>query len=65
MVGEAQRSRAPIQKLADLVSAYFVPAVVAISVLTAAVWLIWGPDPALTYALVNSVAVLIMRVHAH
>ena len=60
MVSQAQRSRAPIQKLADLVSSYFVPTVVAISVLTAIVWLIWGPEPAASYAIVNAVAVLII-----
>jgi Cu+-exporting ATPase len=60
MVAEAQRSRAPIQKLADLVASYFVPAVVAISLLTFVVWAIWGPDPAMTFALINAVAVLII-----
>lgn len=60
MVSQAQRSRAPIQKLADTVSAYFVPAVVIISIITAIVWSIWGPEPALTYAILNSVAVLII-----
>ncbi|WP_116107347.1 heavy metal translocating P-type ATPase [Lewinella sp. IMCC34191] len=60
MVNDASRSRAPIQKLADRVSAYFVPAVVAISVLTFIVWAVWGPDPALAYALVNAIAVLII-----
>src|SRR5690606_31985548 len=60
MVSQAQRSRAPIQKLADLVSSYFVPAVVGSSVLTAVIWFFFGPEPALTYALVNSVAVLII-----
>jgi Cu+-exporting ATPase len=60
MVSEAQRSRAPIQKLADLVAGYFVPAVIFIAVVTAIVWGIWGPDPALSYALVNAVAVLII-----
>lgn len=60
MVSQAQRSRAPIQKLADTVSSYFVPAVVLIAIVTAFVWLFWGPDPALTYAIVNSVAVLII-----
>ncbi len=60
MVSQAQRSRAPIQKLADHVSSYFVPAVVITAGLTAMAWLIWGPQPALTYALVNSVAVLII-----
>jgi Cu+-exporting ATPase len=60
MVSQAQRSRAPIQKLADQVSAYFVPAVVVIAIITAVVWFIFGPEPALTYAIVNSVAVLII-----
>ena len=60
MVNDASRSRAPIQKLADKVSAYFVPIVVAISVVTFAVWAIWGPEPALAYALVNAIAVLII-----
>jgi Cu+-exporting ATPase len=60
MVAEAQRSRAPIQKLADTVSGYFVPAVVAIAVLTFTVWSIFGPAPAMAYALVNAVSVLII-----
>nr|WP_284734649.1 heavy metal translocating P-type ATPase [Sphingosinicella terrae] len=60
MVAEAQRSRAPIQALADKVSAWFVPAVIAIAVAAFAVWAIWGPDPALSHALVNAVAVLII-----
>jgi Cu+-exporting ATPase len=60
MVGEAQRTRAPIQRLADLIAAYFVQAVVAIAVITAVVWALFGPAPALTYALVNAVAVLII-----
>ncbi|HEY9202130.1 MAG TPA: heavy metal translocating P-type ATPase [Gammaproteobacteria bacterium] len=60
MVAEAQRSRAPIQKLADQVAAYFVPAVVAVAILAFAAWLVWGPEPRLTYALVNAVAVLII-----
>lgn len=60
MVSQAQRSRAPIQKLADQVSAYFVPAVVVIAIITAFVWILFGPEPALTYAIVNSVAVLII-----
>jgi Cu+-exporting ATPase len=60
MVGQAQRSRAPIQRLADLVSSWFVPAVVVIAVLTAIVWGSWGPEPRLVYALVNAVAVLII-----
>jgi Cu+-exporting ATPase len=60
LVSEAQRSRAPIQRLADVVSSYFVPAVVFISVLTFAVWAAVGPQPRLAYALVNAVAVLII-----
>ena len=60
MVGEAQRSRAPIQRLADVTSAYFVPLVVAAALITAAAWAIWGPEPKLAYALVNAVAVLII-----
>ena len=60
MVAEAQRSRAPIQKLADLVSGYFVPAVVAIAVTTFVVWAAVGPEPRLAHALVNAVAVLII-----
>jgi Cu+-exporting ATPase len=60
MVAAAQRSRAPIQRLADLVSYYFVPAVIAISVLTFVVWSSWGPEPRLAHALVNAVAVLII-----
>ncbi|HEX3759354.1 MAG TPA: heavy metal translocating P-type ATPase [Kofleriaceae bacterium] len=60
MVGEAQRSRAPIQRLADVVAAYFVPAVLACAAVTFAVWAVVGPTPALVYALVNAVAVLII-----
>jgi Cu+-exporting ATPase len=60
MVAEAQRSRAPIQKLADRVAAVFVPAVVAIAVLTFAIWAIRGPEPRMAYAIVNAVAVLII-----
>jgi Cu+-exporting ATPase len=60
MVGEAQRSRAPIQKLADTVSGYFVPAVMAIAIVTLLVWLVWGPEPRLSHAVVNAVAVLII-----
>lgn len=60
MVADAQRSRAPIQKLVDQVSAYFVPAVILVAVLTFALWAIIGPDPKLAHAIVNSVAVLII-----
>ncbi|HEX9878782.1 MAG TPA: copper-translocating P-type ATPase [Candidatus Binatia bacterium] len=60
MVSEAQRSRAPIQKLADVVSGYFVPAVVLIAILTFIVWSLVGPEPRMAHALVNAVAVLII-----
>jgi Cu+-exporting ATPase len=60
MVNEAQRSRAPIQKLADLVSSYFVPGVVAAAVVTFSVWAMVGPEPRFAHALVNAVAVLII-----
>jgi Cu+-exporting ATPase len=60
MVAEAQRSRAPIQKLADRVSGYFVPIVVGAAVLTFVIWGVWGPAPRLAHALVNAVAVLII-----
>jgi Cu+-exporting ATPase len=60
MVAEAQRSRAPIQRLADVVSGYFVPAVLAISVVTFAVWALAGPEPRMAHALVNAIAVLII-----
>jgi P-type Cu+ transporter len=60
MVSQAQRSRAPIQKLADTVSGYFVPAVVLIAFASALVWFFFGPEPAFTYAMVNAVAVLII-----
>ena len=60
MVGEAQRSRAPIQRLADMVAAYFVPAVVLVAVITFLIWSFAGPEPRFTYALVNAIAVLII-----
>jgi Cu+-exporting ATPase len=60
MVAEAQRSRAPIQKLVDVVSGYFVPAVVVVAVMTFFVWGLWGPDPRLAHAVINAVAVLII-----
>ena len=60
MVNDASRSKAPIQKLADTVSGYFVPVVVIIAVITFAIWAIWGPEPAYVYALVNAIAVLII-----
>jgi Cu+-exporting ATPase len=60
MVGEAQRSRAPIQKLADRVSAWFVPAVVVAAILSFVGWAVWGPEPRLAHALVSAVAVLII-----
>ena len=60
MVNDASRSRAPIQNLADKVSGYFVPIVVIISLITFAVWSIWGPEPVYVYAFVNAIAVLII-----
>jgi Cu+-exporting ATPase len=60
MVSEAQRTRAPIQRLADVVASYFVPAVVAAAIFTFVAWSVWGPEPRLAYALVNAVAVLII-----
>jgi len=60
MVSQAQRSRAPIQRLADRVAGWFVPAVIAIAVITFVVWSFFGPEPRLAYALVNAVAVLII-----
>lgn len=60
MVAEAQRSRAPIQRLADLVAGWFVPAVVIIAIVTFIVWANFGPQPAMAYAIVNAVAVLII-----
>lgn len=60
MMSEAQRSRAPIQRLADLVSAYFVPAVILMAIFTFAIWAWIGPEPRLAHALVNAIAVLII-----
>ena len=60
MVGEAQRSRAPIQRVADAVAVYFVPAVVGISIATFGVWALLGPAPSMSYGIVNAVAVLII-----
>ena len=60
MVSQAQRSRAPIQRLADVVSAYFVPAVIAVAVVTFFVWLFIGPEPRFSHAILNAVAVLII-----
>jgi Cu+-exporting ATPase len=60
MVAAAQRSRAPIQRLADRVAAWFVPTVVAVAILAFVAWALWGPSPALAYGLVNAVAVLII-----
>ena len=60
MVNEASRSRAPIQNLADKIASYFVPAVIVVSVLTFVIWALWGPDPALVFAFVNAIAVLII-----
>jgi len=60
MVAEAQRSRAPIQKLADIVSGYFVPVVIAIAAASFTVWFFWGPEPRLAYALIVAVSVLII-----
>lgn len=60
LVNEASRSRAPIQNVADRVSAYFVPAVVVIAMITFGVWAVWGPEPSYVYGLVNGIAVLII-----
>jgi Cu+-exporting ATPase len=60
MVSEAQRSRAPIQRLADMVASYFVPTVMVSSVITAIVWGVFGPEPKVSFAIVNAVAVLIV-----
>jgi Cu+-exporting ATPase len=60
MVAQAQRTKAPIQRLADLTAAWFVPIVVGVAVITFIVWAVWGPAPAVAYAIVNAVAVLII-----
>jgi len=60
LVSQAQRSRAPLQKLADRVAAWFVPTVIAIAIVTFVGWWLLGPEPRLAYALVNAVAVLII-----
>jgi Cu+-exporting ATPase len=60
MVSEAQRSRAPIQRLADVAASWFVPVVIAIATITFVAWALWGPEPRLAHALVNAVAVLII-----
>ena len=60
MVADAQRSRAPIQRLVDMVAGYFVPVVVVVAIITFVVWSMWGPEPAIAYAVINAVAVLII-----
>jgi heavy metal translocating P-type ATPase len=60
MVNEASRSRAPIQRLADIIAKYFVQIVVAVAIITFAIWAIWGPEPAYVYAFINAVSVLII-----
>ncbi len=60
MVAKAQRSRAPIQRMADVVSSYFVPIVILLAVVTSAIWFTWGPEPKLAYALLNAIGVLII-----
>jgi len=60
MVSDAQRSRAPIQRLADVVASWFVPAVIGVAILTFIAWAVWGPPPRMAYALLNAIAVLII-----
>ena len=60
MVASAQRSRAPIQKLADQVAGWFVPAVIGVAVVAFVAWAVWGPSPSLAYGLVSAIAVLII-----
>jgi Cu+-exporting ATPase len=60
MVAKAQRTRAPIQRMADIVAGYFVPIVIAVAIITALAWWVFGPEPKLAYAIVNAVAVLII-----
>jgi Cu+-exporting ATPase len=60
MVSEAQRTRAPIQRLADVIAAYFVPAVIAIAIIAFVAWAIWGPEPRLAHALLSAVSVVII-----
>ena len=60
MVSQAQRSKAPIQKLADSISGIFVPVVISISIITFIIWSVWGPDPAFAFAIINAVSVLIV-----
>ena len=60
MVADAQRSRAPIQRLADVVAGWFVPAVVLVAIVTFVVWSLWGPEPAMAFAMINAIAVLII-----
>jgi Cu+-exporting ATPase len=60
MVSDAQRSRAPIQRLADVVASWFVPAVIGVAILTFIAWAVWGPQPRMAYALLNAIAVLII-----
>ena len=65
MVANAQRTRAPIQRVADRVSEWFVPSVVLVAIVTLVVWGLWGPEPRFALALVNAVAVLIILSLIH